>query len=129
MQDVNWINDLKLRAGYGVTGNKMVYSRIRAWSFMACPVSIMTMVIGLHLIRFPECQPGFEMGVYGYVKHRFRFLFVQWPLGGTIEWYDKRTSDMLYTYKVPTPPYVYDRMQANVGDMKNTGIEVLLNLE
>lgn len=39
-------------------------------------------------------------------------------LGGTIEWYDKRTSDMLYTYKVPTPPYVYDRMQANVGDMK-----------
>ena len=50
-------------------------------------------------------------------------------LGGTIEWYDKRTSDMLYTYKVPTPPYVYDRMQANVGDMKNTGIEVLLNLD
>ena len=50
-------------------------------------------------------------------------------LNGTIEWYNKQTSDMLYTYKVPTPTYVYDKIAANVGDMSNKGIEVLLNLD
>lgn len=49
----------------------MVYGLkiIRAWSFMACPLSIMTMVIGLHLIRFPRMPTGFEMWEYrDYVK-------------------------------------------------------------
>ena len=50
-------------------------------------------------------------------------------LGGTIEYYDKKTSDMLYRYKVPTPTYVYSTIQANVGDMSNKGIEVMLNLD
>ena len=50
-------------------------------------------------------------------------------LGGTIEYYDKKTSDMLYNYSVPTPTYVYDKIAANVGDMSNKGIEVMLNLD
>jgi iron complex outermembrane receptor protein len=50
-------------------------------------------------------------------------------VGGTLEWYNKKTSDMLYIYKVPTPTYVYDRIQANVGDMSNKGVELLLNVE
>ena len=37
-------------------------------------------------------------------------------LSGTIEWYDKRTKDMLYNYEVSTPTYVYNQIQANVGD-------------
>jgi len=36
---------------------------------------------------------------------------------------------MLYNYKVSTPTYVYNTIAANVGDMKNTGIEILLNLD
>jgi iron complex outermembrane receptor protein len=36
---------------------------------------------------------------------------------------------MLYTYQVPTPTYVYDKIQANVGDMTNTGVELLLNID
>ena len=50
-------------------------------------------------------------------------------LNGTVEWYNKKTSDMLYTYKVPTPTYVYDKIAANVGDMSNKVIEILLNLD
>lgn len=30
-------------------------------------------------------------------------------LSGRIEWYDKQTTDMLYTYPVATPPYMYDK--------------------
>ena len=48
--------------------------------------------------------------------------------GGSVELYKKKTSDMLYTYAVPTPPFVYDRMMANVGDMENTGVEMMFNI-
>ena len=36
---------------------------------------------------------------------------------------------MLYTYPVPTPPYLYNKIMANVGDMRNTGIELSLNAD
>ena len=57
------------------------------------------------------------------------FLLFNNRLSGTIEWYDKRTKDMLYTYRVPTPPFLHSEMMANVGDMKNTGIELALSLD
>lgn len=48
-------------------------------------------------------------------------------LGGTVEYYNKKTSDMLYNYAVSTPTYVYSTIAANVGDMTNKGIELQLN--
>ena len=48
-------------------------------------------------------------------------------VSGTIEWYNKITSDLLYTYSVPVPPYQFNTILANVGEMSNKGIEVLIN--
>ena len=59
----------------------------------------------------------------------FDFSLFNGRVGGSIEWYNKKTSDMLYTYKVPTPVFVYDEIQANVGDMTNKGIEVMINVD
>src|SRR5690606_12629168 len=41
---------------------------------------------------------------------------------------NKKTKDLLWDYNVPTPPYLYNTIKANVGEMENKGIEVLLNL-
>src|SRR5690606_35612602 len=48
-------------------------------------------------------------------------------LNGVVEMYDKTTKDLLYTYQVPVPPYLYPTMIANVGTMSNRGIELLVN--
>ena len=48
-------------------------------------------------------------------------------LGGTIEYYDKRTSDLIYTYEVSTNSYPFGTMPANVGDISNKGIEFTIN--
>jgi len=48
---------------------------------------------------------------------------------GSIEWYDKQTKDLLYTYQVPQPPYLVGTMLANVGDLSNKGIELTLNAD
>jgi hypothetical protein len=48
-------------------------------------------------------------------------------LSGSIDFYYKRTSDMLYDYAVPSPPNLYTSTLANVGKMRNTGIEVMIH--
>ncbi|MBD5371290.1 MAG: SusC/RagA family TonB-linked outer membrane protein [Bacteroides sp.] len=48
-------------------------------------------------------------------------------LYGSIEYYDRRSRDLLYTYTAPQPPYVYPSILVNVGTIKNTGIELVLN--
>ena len=48
-------------------------------------------------------------------------------LSGSIDYYHKTTSDMLYDYAVPSPPNLYTSTYANVGEMRNTGFEILIN--
>lgn len=67
------------------------------------------------------------MGTYSHVEHRADFSFFGGRLGGTIEYYDKRTSDLIYTYEVSTNRYPFGTMPANVGDISNKGIEFTIN--
>ncbi|MCD8293201.1 MAG: TonB-dependent receptor, partial [Prevotellaceae bacterium] len=48
-------------------------------------------------------------------------------LGGSVDVYTKTTSDLLYDYSVPVPPNLYAYTLANVGKMRNRGIEVMIN--
>lgn len=47
-------------------------------------------------------------------------------LHGSIEYFDRRSQDLLYNYTAPQPPYVYSSILVNVGTTKNTGIELSL---
>ena len=55
------------------------------------------------------------------------FGFLNNRLTGTIEYYDKRTSDLIYDYAVSTNRYPFGTMTANVGDISNKGIELTIN--
>jgi len=48
-------------------------------------------------------------------------------LRGSIEYYNRKSLDLLYNYTVPQPPYVYSSMLVNVGTTTNQGVEVVLN--
>ena len=54
------------------------------------------------------------------------FMFFN-RLYGSIEYYDRRSRDLLYTYTAPQPPYMYPSILVNVGTIKNTGVELVLN--
>lgn len=128
MNNVRWINDLKLRAGYGVTGNQdglEPYKSLQVYGSEGMYYKNGTWATAYKINQNPN--PDLKWESTAMLNIGIDFSLFNNRLGGTIEWYDKRTSDMLYTYKVPTPPYVYDEMQANVGNMKNTGIELMLN--
>jgi len=57
------------------------------------------------------------------------FGLFQGKVNGTLEYYHKKTEDLLYEYDVPTPPYQFNRLLANGATMLNKGIEVSLNAE
>lgn len=55
------------------------------------------------------------------------FGFFGGRLSGTVEYYDKRTSDLIYYYPVSTDRYEFATMTANVGDISNKGVELSIN--
>ena len=62
-----------------------------------------------------ETKSTFNIGAdFGFCNNRLMF---------TAEYYYSKTSDMLYSYDVPVPPFAYDKLLANIGSMENSGIE------
>lgn len=55
------------------------------------------------------------------------YAFFNGRLNGTIEFYNKETKDMIWDYYVSTLTYPVDKMTANVGKMRNRGIEFSIN--
>ena len=50
-------------------------------------------------------------------------------LRGSIEYFDRRSEDLLYNYTAPQPPFIYNTILVNVGTTKNTGLEVSLEYD
>jgi len=126
----NWLDNLKLRFGYGVTGNQDGIGEYKSLSIM-----------GAGAASYYDAETGTWKQAYGPTQNPNPDLkwesTRQFNLGldfslfsrvdGTIEAYHKKTSDLLYTYEVPQPPYLVGTMLANVGDLTNKGIELTLN--
>lgn len=122
----SWLDDLKLRVSYGITGNQDIgnYKTMAIygpWGYYYKdgefrPQYAPTQNANPDLRWEKTAQ--FDVGLdYSFFNGRLR---------GTIEYYNKRTTDLLYDYTVPVPPHQYDSMLANVGETSNTGVEVTI---
>ena len=133
MQDQNVFDDLKLRVGYGVSGNSLGFD-----AFYSRPIYGSTGWFTYVDANGTESQyrilgatrnsnPDLKWETTGMFNIGLDFGFFNNRLTGTIEYYDKRTSDLIYDYEVSTNRYPYGSMTANVGDISNKGIEVSIN--
>lgn len=128
IRKVKWISNLKLRAGYGLTGNQ---DAIEAYNSMA--------LLGPAGFTVIKGQPT---ATYGYkrnanpdlrweVKKTFDVgmdtSFFDSRLHLTMDYYISRTTDLLYKYDVPVPPFIYPELLANLGEMENNGFELAVN--
>lgn len=129
MKSVNWIDELKLRAGYGVTGTEpsAPYQYIALYDFNN---SYMSYVNG-HWVSgiIPANNPNDDLKWEE--KHEANvgldFAFLGGRLSGSLDGYYRYTKDLLYTYTVPMPPNIASSMLANVGAISNSGVEFSLN--
>lgn len=130
MEDVKWVSDLKLRAGWGVTGNQDGLTPYKSLELYQASGTYFNN--GAFLTAFAVSQnanPDLKWEETSMFNVGLDFQLFKGRLNGTIEWYSKQTKDMLYNYSVPTPTYVYGTIAANVGDMSNKGIEVAINFD
>lgn len=127
MKDVDWVNDLKLRAGFGMTGNQD-FANYKSLMMMA--VSGKFYYNGEWINTYaPASNYNPDLGWEKKAEYNVGvdFSLFDSRLSGTIDYYYRLTSNLLYTYSVPTPPYVYDELFTNVGKISNQGVEITLS--
>ncbi len=129
MKNQNVFDDLKFRIGYGVSGNSLGFD-----AFIAQPrygaTGWFTYTDGnsyrtLGALR--NANPDLKWESTAMFNIGLDFSFLKNRLSGTIEWYSKQTSDLIYDYPVSTNRYPFGTMTANVGDISNKGIEITIN--
>lgn len=125
LKNADQVQSLKLRASYGVTGRSdfSAYQSLTtyttdgyyffdgAWVNGYGPSSNANPLLGW------EKSKAFNVGV--------DFMFFN-RLRGSVEYFDRRSEDLLYNYTAPQPPYVHSTILVNVGTVRNTGVELSL---
>ncbi|HEY4198500.1 MAG TPA: SusC/RagA family TonB-linked outer membrane protein [Mucilaginibacter sp.] len=132
LKNVSWLDDLKINAGYGVVGNQ---DAITPYS------TLLTLGSGG---RYFNPSNGTYSYPQSYAPNQnsnpdlkweerigrnigFNFAMFNSRFSGSVNAFDDKTQNLLFNYNVPEPPYFYSTILANVGDMKNKGLEIQLN--
>ena len=122
------INDLKLRIGYGITGNQGIREYVSLerlspggtmfyngkWITGYSPSSNPNP--NLRWEKKAETNLGIDLGMYN-----DRLVL-------NLDLYDRTTTDLLFEYTVPVPPNLYNTLWTNIGGIKNQGIELAINV-
>ena len=127
MEGKDWCNDLKLRAGFGVTGNnlgsdlKSVAMLSNGGSFWYNGQYVYTYGVSQNVNPDLRWEKKYEYNL------GLDYAFLDNRLYGSLDVYYRQTRDLLWDYEVPTPPYQYPTLLANAGQMDSYGVELAIS--
>jgi TonB-linked SusC/RagA family outer membrane protein len=133
IKNLNVFDNLSLHAGYGVSGNSLGFDAFTAIQTYAATgwfpyTDANGTTTNMHTIGATNnSNPDLKWERTGMFNIGLDFGFFNGRLTGTVEYYDKRTSDLIYYYPVSTNRYAFGTMTANVGDISNKGVELSIN--
>jgi len=127
MSDVNWVNDLKLRFGYGVTGNQE-FDNYKSLILMGTSKKFFYNGEWINTYQ-PTSNPNPDLRWENKkeLNAGIDFSLLKNRLSGSLDLYNRTSTDLLYTYEVSYPPYIYPLLFTNVGTIRNQGIELAIN--
>lgn len=128
MKNQHLFDNLKLRAGYGVSGNSLGFDPLI--SKLRYSTSGKFYSNGAFISAITPTQnesPNLKWESTSMLNVGLDFSLLRGRLSGTVEWYDKVTKDLVWFYPVPAAQYYVGNLVANVGEMENKGWEVTLN--
>ncbi len=134
IKDLDVFDDLKLRVGYGVSGNSMGFDAFTAiQTYGASGWFAYTNASGTTqnyrtLAATSNANPDLKWERTSMLNLGLDFGFFKNRLTGSIEYYDKQTDDLIYSYAVSTNRFPHGSMLANVGKIGNKGVELALNI-
>jgi TonB-linked SusC/RagA family outer membrane protein len=135
MENQTLFNDIKLRAGYGVTGSQPgVIGKYTSTPFLG--VGIIDYTYGnvysngkwiKTLAPSQNANPNLKWEEKREADIGIDFSMLNDRISGSVDYYNRQIHNLLSIYAVPSPPNLYSQTEANVGVMENKGLEVMLN--
>lgn len=127
MRNQKVFDDLKLRAGYGVTGSqpsdsflgKSLLGHGDYYLYNGKWIRALQPTQNANSKLKWEEKHEVDLGV--------DFSILDYRINGIIDYYYRLIKGLLYDYSVPSPPNLYTTTRANVGEMSNRGLEVMIN--
>lgn len=133
MKSMTWVNDLKLRVGWGQTGNQEIGNYNGFSTYRSSLNQSSYAIDGSN----NAAQAGFDTQAFGNPDAKWETTtqtnigldatFLKGKLGFNLDLYDRTTSDMLYQVALPATQGVATIPFVNVGEMNNKGIDLALN--
>ena len=131
MKNQSVFDQLKLRVGYGVSGNAIgfgAYSGVATYGSTGTTFTYQGnswAILSATKLANPdlkwESTAMFNVGIdYAFWNNR---------INGSIEFYNKKTTDLIWNYPVSTVIYPFGEIQANVGEITNRGVEFTVNID
>jgi iron complex outermembrane receptor protein len=130
MKGLDFLNDLKIRAGYGVTGNQQGLYPQNSQQLVAAAGQ--TYFGGTQITNYAISQNGnadLKWETRAQTNIGLDFALFNSRVSGSVDVYSATTSNLLFNYTVPQPPYPYGSIVANVGSLLNEGVDFNLNLK
>lgn len=122
----NVLSNLKLRIGYGVTGQQEIgdYLYMPTYSLGSNPTG---QYLDSYLLKPNGYSPDLKWEETSTYNIGLDFGFLNNRINGTLEYYDKRTKDLLNSVSAPAGTNFTNIITANVGEMQNQGVEFNIN--
>ena len=130
LKDVDALSDLKLRLGYGQTGQQEGigdYNYFASYNVNTAVDSFYPLIGNGQLNRPNAYNNNLTWETTTTYNAGLDFGFWNGRLTGNIDWYYRETTDLLNTVSVAAGSNFRNQVMSNIGSLKNTGIEASLN--
>lgn len=125
----NFVDDLKLRVGYGVSGNSQGFDAFTSTLLYGTAGRFYYNGKFINAIGpFQNENPNLKWERTAMINAGIDYTFLNGLITGAIDVYNKRTTDLIWTYPVSTTQYFVNTLTANAGEVMNKGVELDLGI-
>jgi TonB-linked SusC/RagA family outer membrane protein len=128
MKDQHVFDDLKLRAGYGVSGNQPSAGFLGVGLLGYGNYILYNGTWIQTLSPSQNANPSLKWEEKRETNLGLDYSMFKGLISGTIDVYSNKTVGLLYQYQVPSPPNLYSSTELNVGNLSNKGVEIAINV-
>ncbi|MDX2067154.1 MAG: SusC/RagA family TonB-linked outer membrane protein [Haliscomenobacter sp.] len=124
---LDFADALKLRVSYGVAGNLPGESYLSIQRFGQAGRFFYNGAFVPSYAPVSNPNPNLKWEKQADLNIGLDFSFMNYRLNGSLDLFNRTTSDLLYFAPVPVPPNLFPNTWLNLGEMQNTGLELALN--
>ena len=129
MKRIPLVDNLNLRVGYGLGGNQ---NGIDSYTTLGLVRPNGVVPVGNSAVVTLGEMQNINPDLKWEVKHTFNAGADLGMFGNrlllSVNYYNSKTTDMLYLYNVSVPPFTYNTLLANIGSMRNSGTEIAIGI-